>query len=204
MEIGRQTKASAQLSGKRSLGAGAEAPGWSLLEEIRAAPEVVVRRRACEEVDPRRFSLLPGLTAVSRETHVQTHRPASGHLGAPPAWPGSQPGDYRRPPPASLVLRAALPAGLGERKAGELKRGLWAPVGYDPGLCDPQGRDHGLHRGGLGAAGPGPGGPVLGHGPGQLPESLLTEPPETQADLPSRWYGRAGGPGERKSRSDGP
>ena len=43
------------------------------------------------------------------------------------------------------------------------------------GLCDPQGRDHGLHRGGLGAAGPGPGGPVLGHGPGQLPESLLTE-----------------------------
>lgn len=29
-------------------------------------------------------------------------------------------------------------------------------------------------------------------------------PPETQSDLLSRWWGRAGDPGERKSRSDRP
>lgn len=38
-----------------------------------------------------------------------------------------------------------------------------------------QGRGHGLHLAGLGAAGAGPGEHVLGHGTGQLPEPLPAE-----------------------------
>lgn len=54
------------------------------------------------------------------------------------------------------------------------------------GNCDPQGHRHGLHLGGLGAAGAGPGGPVLGHSAGQLPEPLPAEPLQTQPDCLSR------------------